>query len=166
MTVDTNFQYDLKVMNAQNAEYAEHVGRYWSDRGGSRAQGKILGWLLICHPPHQSSKQLQETLHMSAGTVSTNARILEQIGFVERITFPRDRAIYYRMATDAWEFLLDEKRVGMIGLRKIVDEGHQILASDAPDRHERINQLADLLDFLDTEMAALAQRWHARKEAR
>jgi DNA-binding transcriptional regulator GbsR (MarR family) len=153
-------------MNLPNVEYAEHVGRYWSDRGGNRAQGKMLGWLLISDPPHQSSKQLQEVLHMSAGTVSTNARILEQIGFIERVTFPSDRATYYRMATDAWEYLLDEKRIGMIGLRKIVEEGHQVLGGTPTEQHDRINQLAELLDFLDIEMAALAERWHARKEAR
>lgn len=153
-------------MNARNVEYAEHVGRYWSDRGGNRAQGKMLGWLLICDPAHQSSKQLQEVLHMSAGTVSTNARILEQIGFIERVTFPKDRATYYRMATDAWEYLLDEKRTGMVGLRKIADEGREVLAGAPPEQLKRIDQLAELMDFMDDEMAALAQRWHARKESR
>jgi len=105
-------------------------------------------------------------LHMSAGTVSTNARVLEQIGFIERITFPKDRSTYYRMATDAWEFLLDEKRIGMVGLRKIVDEGHDVLADAPPEQHSRIAQLAELLDFMDVEMAALAKRWHTRKETR
>lgn len=153
-------------MNTRNVEYSEHVGRYWSDRGGNRAQGKMLGWLLICDPPHQSSKQLQETLHMSAGTVSTNARVLEQIGFIERITFPKDRSTYYRMSTDAWEYLLDEKRIGMVGLRKIADEGHAVLKNAPPEQRERVNQLAELMDFMDVEMAALAERWHQRKEAR
>ena len=153
-------------MNTRNVEYAEHVGRYWSDRGGNRAQGKMLGWLLICDPTHQSSKQLQEVLHMSAGTVSTNARVLEQIGFIERVTFPKDRATYYRMATDAWEYLLDEKRTGMVGLRKIADEGREVLAGAPPEQLNRIDQLAELMDFMDDEMAALAQRWHARKESR
>lgn len=153
-------------MKTKGVEYAEHVGRYWSDRGGSRAQGKILGWLLICDPPHQSSRQLQDALHMSAGTISTNVRVLEQIGFIERVTFPRDRSTYYRMATDAWEYLLDEKRLGMIGLRKIAEEGHSVLEGTTPEQNQRLDQLTELLDFLDHEMAALAQRWHARKEAR
>jgi DNA-binding MarR family transcriptional regulator len=103
---------------------------------------------------------------MSAGTVSTNARILEQIGFIERVTFPKDRATYYRMATDAWEYLLDEKRTGMVGLRKIADEGREVLAGAPPEQLNRIDQLAELMDFMDDEMAALAQRWHARKESR
>jgi len=153
-------------MNITNAEYAEHVGRYWSDRGGNRAQGKLIGWLLISDPPHQSSKQLQEALHMSAGTISSNIRVLEQIGLVERVTFPRDRASYYRMATDGWEYLLDEKRIGMAGLRKIVDEGHGVLSDAPPEQHRRMERLAELLDFMDVEMAALARRWHARKETR
>ncbi len=147
-------------------EYAEHVGRYWSDFGGNRAQGKIIGWLLICDPPHQSSSQLQDSLHMSAGTVSTNTRILEQIGFVERITFPKDRSTYYRLSTDAWEYLISEKRSAMIGLRKVADEGHAVLGDAPSELHKRIERLSELLDFLDVEMAALAERWRTRKEAR
>ncbi len=103
---------------------------------------------------------------MSAGTISSNIRVLEQIGLVERVTFPRDRASYYRMATDGWEYLLDEKRIGMAGLRKIVDEGHGVLSDAPPEQHRRMERLAELLDFMDVEMAALARRWHARKETR
>jgi hypothetical protein len=70
------------------------------------------------------------------------------------------------MATDAWEYLLEEKRTGMIGLRRIADEGREVLLDAPPEQHRRIDQLVELMDFMDEEMAALAERWHARKETR
>lgn len=83
-------------------DFIETMGRWWESTTGGRAAGRILGWLMICEPPHQSATDLVETLELSTGTVSTQIRVLEGILFVERITFPGDRATYFQLKPDVW----------------------------------------------------------------
>ncbi len=154
-------------MNPKGAlEYAEGFGRFWESSGGNRGQGKILGWLLVCDPPHQSSQQLHEALHMSAGAVSTNTRLLEQLGMVERITFPRDRSTYFRIAPKAWELILDETLERIRRFRRMADDGIALLRGAPTARQRRLSDLAELLDFMESEYPELVARWHARKEPR
>jgi DNA-binding MarR family transcriptional regulator len=103
---------------------------------------------------------------MSAGAVSTNVRVLEGLGLVERVTFPRDRATYYRVAADAWDYLLDEKQRGLLGFRRIAEEGAAVLEGTSPERAARLEALIELLDFMDVEYPKLVERWHTRKEPR
>lgn len=78
------------------------MGRWWESTTGGRAAGRILGWLMICEPPHQSSSDMVEALELSTGSVSTQIRVLERILFVERVTFPGDRASYYQLKPEVW----------------------------------------------------------------
>jgi len=87
---------------AEQHEFIETMGRWWETTTGGRSAGRILGWLMICEPAHQSAPDLIEALGLSTGTVSTQIRVLEGILFVERITFPGDRATYYQLKPDVW----------------------------------------------------------------
>jgi DNA-binding transcriptional regulator GbsR (MarR family) len=150
-------------VNAATLEYVERFGRYWETSGGNRGQGKILGYLLVCDPPHQSSLQLRENLKLSAGSVSTNTRLLEQLGIVERLTFPSDRATYYRLHPGAWDAVLVEKQTQMALLRRMTNEALALVDGD-PD--ERLTGLVELLDFIDEEYPKFVGLWNARKEGR
>jgi DNA-binding transcriptional regulator GbsR (MarR family) len=144
-------------------EYVERFGRYWEEYGGNRGQGKILGYLLVSDPPHQSSRQLRERLHLSAGSVSTNTRLLEQLGMVERLTFPGDRATYYRIHPRAWDVILGLKQRQMEQLRHMTEEALTVVDGD-PD--ERLTGLVELLDFIDEEYPKFVALWKTRKETR
>ncbi len=153
----------MNVVDDAMPEYVERFGRYWEASGGNRGQGKILGYLLVCDPPHQSSRQLRESLKLSAGSVSTNTRLLEQLGMVERLTFPGDRATYYRLYPGAWDAVLGEKQARMKLLRRMTDEALTIVDGD-PD--QRLTGLVELLDFIDEEYPKFVALWKTRKEGR
>ena len=42
--------------------FVEEVGLLFEHAGLPRMAGRILGWLLICDPPHQSPGELAEVL--------------------------------------------------------------------------------------------------------
>ena len=80
----------------QRKQYAEEFGLAFEQFGITRMAGRILGWLLVCEPPHQSPQDLQDALQASKGSISTNIRMLERLNFVERISLPGDRRTYFR----------------------------------------------------------------------
>jgi len=81
--------------------YAEEVGLWASRQGASPAYGKLLGWLLICDPPQQTSAELAAALEMSNGSISTNMRMLERSGLARRVAIKGHRGHAYEMSPDA-----------------------------------------------------------------
>ena len=145
-------------MNLSVSEQAflERFGRFWETRGGSRIAGKIVGWLMVCDPAHQSSAQLVDVLEVSHGSVSTQVRQLEQLGYVERVTFPRDRTSYFVLNHAGWSGIMEGawsapvaelKELGLIGEK---------LAADV--RPERARDLVLMSDFLLSEWPGFIHR--------
>ena len=48
-------------------KYAEEFGLLYSTMGMPPAYGNLLGWLMICDPPDQTSTELAEALQLSKG---------------------------------------------------------------------------------------------------
>ena len=108
---------------------------------GSRSAGRILGWLMICEPPHRSAGELITDLHLSAGTVSTQTTVLERVGLAERVTFPGDRVSYYRLPPDVWLELMKLEAVRMRELRELAAAASEVIPDDRPDRVEDLDRV-------------------------
>ncbi|WP_460527165.1 hypothetical protein [Flindersiella endophytica] len=54
-------------------EYVEEIGLYFAGVRLPRMPGRILGWLLVCDPPHQSAEELAAALQVSSGSISVHA---------------------------------------------------------------------------------------------
>lgn len=122
-------------------EFIERVGRWW-ELVGSRSGGRILGWLMICDPPHRSAAQLAEELRLSAGSVSTQTTALERIGFVERITFPGDRVSYYRMPPNVWLEQMRAEADRVRDLRDMAAAAADVIPQERRDRVEDLERVA------------------------
>jgi len=96
--------------------------------------GRILGWLMICEPPHQSSSDLVEKLELSAGTVSTQIRVLERVLFVERITFPGDRVSYYQLKPDVWIGVMMSEPDHIKRMMELSEAASDLIPEERPDR--------------------------------
>lgn len=144
----------MKLSEAQSA-HVEAVGRWWESIAGSRNAGRILGWLMICDPPHQSSRELAETLHSSAGSVSTQARVLETVGFVERVTFRGDRSTYYQLRPDVWLGLMGGEHQRIRELRALAASASEVLPATRPDR---VTDLGRIAQFFDEEWPGVIER--------
>lgn len=152
----------MKPTEAQ-ANFIERVGRYWESLSGTRTAGRILGWLMICEPDHQSSSDLVAALDVSTGSVSIQVRQLERLNLVERTTFPGDRASYYRLPDRAWSRLVDSELDRMIEMRKLAEAGAELLPESRP---ERVTELKAIGEFLTDEWPQLMDRLtdHLEKE--
>lgn len=126
-------------------DFIEHMGRWWETGTGSRTAGRILGWLMICEPPHRSGNQLAEELDVSRGSVSTQIRLLESLNFVERLTFPGDRARYYQMKPDVWIEVMASEMEHLERMEAILAAGARVVPAERPERLTDIGVVAGYL---------------------
>src|ERR1700736_4180353 len=118
-------------MNDVAAErFIEELGmQFEAEAGIPRMVGRILGWLLVCDPPKQSSAELAERLQASKGSISTATRLLARMGLIERVRTRGERFDRFAARAQAWdEYLWREdqfkapRRVLRLGLDALADE--------------------------------------------
>ncbi len=142
------------------ARFVEDVGLFFEASGLPRAAGRMLGWLLVCEPEHQSADDLARGLRASSGGVSQSARLLVQAGYIERVGISGDRRVYHRIREHAWTRILDEQQAMMARLREIAEHGLDLLEGASPPRRERLAEMREVFSFLEREMPVLVRRYH------
>jgi DNA-binding transcriptional regulator GbsR (MarR family) len=141
--------------------YAEEVGMMMSQMGMPPAYGKLLGWLLICDPPSQTSAQLAEALGLSKGSISTGMRMLERSGLVQRVPVP-GRGHAYEMAPDALVRATDPGGRFRL-LRDVMDNGLKILGDPDAPRAQRLKFTRDFYAFVAERIPELIEEFqHGR----
>jgi DNA-binding transcriptional regulator GbsR (MarR family) len=150
-------------INADEKQFVEEVGIVFEQTGLPRMAGRILGWLLISEPPHQSTVQIAEALMASKGSISTATRLLIQIGLIERLSLPGIRHDYFRIRSDAWQHMIKrglEDEIKMF--RQLAKRGLEVLSEKA--LLTRLNQkwleeMYNMYTFLEQEFPILLERW-------
>lgn len=145
--------------------FAEEVGTVMSGMGMPAAFGKLMGWLLICDPPQQTSTQLAEALGLSKGSVSTGTRVLEQLGMVRRVPV-RGRGHAYEMLPDALVRTVDARRLYLV-VHDVMQRGIDVLGGDetAP-RAQRLRVTRDFYAFVAERVPELIEEFAKREGLR
>jgi DNA-binding MarR family transcriptional regulator len=144
--------------------YVEEIALNFERQGLFRMAGRVIGWLLICDPPEQTFGQLAEVLQASKGSISAAMKFLVPSGIVERISRPGDRRDYYRCRPGAWADLARDQSRQYDDFRKLAQRGLELLAGAPADRRERLQDMHDFYAWLEREMPALWERWHAQQK--
>jgi DNA-binding transcriptional regulator GbsR (MarR family) len=139
--------------------FADEVGLYYDDLGLPRAWGRVLGWLLVCEPDHQSADQLAAALHASRGSISMATRSLIRIGYVERQTKRGDRRTYYRIRPGTWMGIFEQQVKAAAKLRQLTEHGLELLNDASARRRDRLQELPDLTAFYERECLGVIARW-------
>lgn len=124
-------------------EFVEQLGLIAQADGLPRIAGRILGYMVIHGGPFSFS-ELSLELKVSRGSISTNTRLLENLGVIERTTRPGERQDYFKLHTDPYYELMRGLQNRMRKASRIVKETKDKLPSNDRDMQER---LADLCDF-------------------
>lgn len=150
-------------LQAEKQHFVEDVALVFEEIGLIRMAGRILGWLLISNPPHQSADELAEALQASKGSISTMTRLLIQIDLIERIGLPGDRRDYFRMKPDVWAQLLRARMSQITDLHQLAEEGLELLEEEPPELRQRIQDMHDLYSYVETELPVLIERWEQKR---
>ncbi|HHO49681.1 MAG TPA: MarR family transcriptional regulator [Deltaproteobacteria bacterium] len=146
----------------QERHFVEEFGLLYEELGGSRMMGRIVGMMLICDPPHQSSQQLAEYLGASRGTISTLTRQLLQVGLLQKVPMPGSRATYFRMEDTGWSDMVQARIAYLKILQGVADRGLSILEGAPPERRKRLEHFKAFYDYLEREFQPIIDRWGAR----
>jgi len=141
----------------------EDVGIIFEDMALPRMAGRMLGWLLICDPPHQSSAELCAAIGGSKGSISSMARLLIQAGLVERMGVPGDRIIYYRIKPGAWFELMRNRIAHLTVMRRLAERGLELMAGLDAQTKNRLEEIHDFYAFFEQEMPLLLERWQRQR---
>lgn len=145
--------------------FVEEVGLLFESSGVQRMAGRVLGYLLICEPPHQSSAQLAEVLSASRGAISQATRSLLQMGLMERVPVPGDRSTYFALRSGVWTQLLQAEVARSALFRELMERGLRLVEQGGLplDSPHRLRELRDLFAFMEQEFPALIARWEASR---
>ncbi len=149
-------------MISPERRYAEEAAVILETMGLARAHGKLLAWLLVCDPPQQSSAQLAQALDLSAGSVSTGTRLLENAGLIRRVAVPGARGKVFEVADDA--FLRTDLADRISVFRQLMDRGLAVIGgadAEHAGRARRLRRTRDYYAFMEREVPAAVQRFHA-----
>lgn len=143
----------------------EEFGLIFEAHGIPRMAGRILGRLLMCHPPHQSLAQLGRDLQASKGSVSTMTRLLIDRRMAERVTFPGDRLDFIRVRSgSAGELFRDVAQHSALQTR-LLERALEVVDDASPEGTARIREAHDFFSFMRDEVPTLLARWEARRAA-
>jgi DNA-binding transcriptional regulator GbsR (MarR family) len=149
----------LSSQQEQLLHYIEEFGLFFEQFGLPRTAGRMLGWLLVCDPPHQTMDELTEVLQVSKSSVSTTSRMLIQSGLVEKVSFPGERKDFYRISDNAWIQAWVVRVKQTVAVRQLAERGLDLLSDETLKRRARLQTMHDLYEFLEEELPKLTERW-------
>ena len=147
-------------LQTKDKQFAEEVGIVFEQTGMPRMAGRILGWLLISDPPHQSTEQITKALMASKGSISTMTRLLIQLGLIERISLPGVRRDYFRLRSDACQHMIGRGLTEEIKMvRQLAERGLRLLGDKTLVTRTWLEEMLDVYTFLEKEFPTLLDRW-------
>ncbi len=146
--------------------FVEECGLYFEGVGLTRIAGRIIGWLLICDPPHQLQSDLVEALGASKSSISVALKDLTTLYLVERFALPGDRRTFYRTSKDMWSRSFRARMHQVTDLKALSERGLEALQEDTPQRKQRLEFMRDMNAFMEAEFPKLLDAWDAIKKAR
>jgi hypothetical protein len=148
--------------------FADDVGFFWEDAGGTRMAGRVLGALLLADPPEMSSSDLATLLGVSPGSVSTATREVIHPGVVIRVRVPGQRQDYFRSNLGAGA-LPQFMRTRIELTRRwaqLMERGGALAEHKDPGVGRRLEEIREFYEFIEAEQALILERWEQRRSPR
>lgn len=145
----------------EEQEFVERMGRALAAEGLPRIAGRLFGYLILREGPF-SLDELAATLQVSKASISTNGRLLERTGILERTGHPGDRRDYYRVAPDAPDRIFEAARERTVEMRQLLESSAAGLPSELKSGRMRLERMARLYGFFEVELGSMLERWRER----
>lgn len=125
--------------------FVDQMGMISQADGLPRIAGRLMGLMVLEIGPFGFS-DLEERLNVSRGSISTNTRLLENMGVIERISMPGRRQDYFQLTEDPYARLLHGLTYRMTKAEKTVRETQKSLSDKVTQ--QRLQELADFYQNL------------------
>ena len=145
------------------AEFVEQMGLILQAEGLPRIAGRIMG-LMIMHGGPFSLTELAERLSVSRASISTNTRLLEDLGVIERTALPGSRQDYFRLSRQPYARMLRGVVRRMGRARDVVDNTRDAIPEDMTETHERLEELDAFYEALIESFEKVVETWEAERQ--
>ncbi|GGY20587.1 GbsR/MarR family transcriptional regulator [Streptomyces djakartensis] len=156
--------------SARSARDAEAVSRFVEsfaaqlvEAGMQRMPARVFAALLSSDEGAMTSAELGEQLRISPAAVSGAVRYLAQQHMVSREREPGSRRERYRVHSNQWYEAVTNREAVLKRWEGALREGVTSLGADTPAGRRMAETLA-FFEFVDGELAAMMERWRARRE--
>lgn len=121
-------------------DFVERFGLIAQAQGLSRIAGRIMGLVIIEGGPI-SFGDLSKRLQVSRGSISTNTRLLESLGIIERTSRSGERQDYFRIASTPYKRLLRVQSEQLSKAQSVIRQTLNDLPVAKDDSRTRLNEL-------------------------
>jgi len=142
----------------EQKHFIEDISLYFEQMGLPRMAGRVLGVLLISDPPEQSLNDLTEVLQASKSSMSTTARLLSEMGLIERASSAKPREAAFRFKPGGWVVFMRMRLRLMASLHEIAERGLELLKDEPPAIRARLQEAHDMFSQIEEELPALLRR--------
>jgi DNA-binding transcriptional regulator GbsR (MarR family) len=123
------------------ARFIEQMGLLCERDNLPRIAGRVLG-LLIVEEGAFSLRELADRLQVSRASVSTNARMLTNVGVVERVARPGDRQDYYQLAPNPFHQMLTGRAAAFRQASQLFEEAAVEFPPEREVARSRLREMA------------------------
>jgi len=156
----------MRDMNdTATTDFVETLGIIFQNEGLPRIAGRLLGFLIVTDGS-RSFSDLVDALQVSKGSVSTNTRLLENLGAIERTSKPGDRQDYFRLAHAPYEQLLERSIERAGRARETLQRESQRFPKSAVQTKQRISDLIFFYDVVVSATEDAARKLRNRRKKR
>ncbi len=141
---------------------ADFVGRfaaYWQSQGRPKAEGRIVGFLLVADRDAVSAEEVAEGAGVSRGSVSQSVRRLRGLGFVRLVEDPDSRSRLISMDEDVWGGFLRNERSYLRQQRDLAASALERLPDLGESSRNRLRNMYDYMTWLDGYHDVLLKHW-------
>ena len=132
---------------ATTAEFIEQLGLMLEGERFPRIAGRMIG-LLLSTAEALSLDEIADALDVTKPSVSTNARLLEDKGVIERVSLPGDRRDHYRATQDVAIRTLQARMQKMRRLRDIFAIGREATRTGSKTVRDRFDDMVHAYDYM------------------
>ncbi len=143
----------------------EHLGAALTVSGLPRAPARVFAALLVAEDGRRTAGELSSTLEASPAAISGAVRYLEQIRLLRRERVPGSRKDVFVVMDDAWHDMMLQADQLYAAILVALREAESAVGPDTR-AGRRLGLSVEFLDFIQTEMAGVVERWEAHKRTR
>lgn len=146
-------------MYKNKKEFVEDFSLKIEEFGHPRIYGQILGWLLICEPPHQSFSDLTENLGISKASVSNTTRMLLERQLIEKVRLEGERQIYFKLKKGSLIEFMEKQLQLTLDLESITAKGLKFAKEEKNIKTDRLQKANDFHQFLAEQTKGLIENY-------
>jgi DNA-binding transcriptional regulator GbsR (MarR family) len=144
-------------------EFVDQMGFIMEESGAPRLMGRLMGYLLVCDPPEQSSSDLVKALGVSKAAISTTTRDLLRGQIIEKVAQGSTREHSFRITTVGWVNIMRARVAQMARFVAVANQGVSAMAEASSESRRRVEDFRDMYAYFEREFPAVIERWVAEQ---